>query len=217
MDRHPATIQTIADAREFALSTVCDYQFGGTASAEGFAKWIYANRNVMDFNNYDNDLAEYLVSEGENLHEYNLPQSAIMHGWFESHTPLNENSKTRSWRPDDKDMFEYIYRSSDYKKRSNKYFASFAKLGWVRSCYDIIQYGDQWFACNKNHAYHLKIMFDAGYYYIPALPYKIIGPKNKKSFGTIYIKIDSNGKFLCLSKFLVETRLKNPIYFINKF
>ena len=55
-------------------SGVADWEWGGNASAEGFADWLWRNRDGIDTGSdeFDAALREYLVSVGENPDDYSL-------------------------------------------------------------------------------------------------------------------------------------------------
>lgn len=64
-------IQTIQDALTFVYNSgVNDWEWGGNASLDGFAYWLF--RNVSEANplSYGRELKEYLVFEGEDPSEY---------------------------------------------------------------------------------------------------------------------------------------------------
>lgn len=66
-------INSITDARTFVNNSgVSDWEFGGTASADRFAEWLYRNRDDVSREDYDADLREYLISENENPQDYGL-------------------------------------------------------------------------------------------------------------------------------------------------
>ena len=65
------TINSITDAEIFvANSGVSEWEFGGNASAEGFAEWVFRNRSAVDSNEYHAEISEYLISVGENPSDY---------------------------------------------------------------------------------------------------------------------------------------------------
>ena len=65
------TINSITDAEIFvANSGVAEWEWGGNASAEGFAEWIFRNRSAVNPNAYDGEIIEYLLSVGENPSDY---------------------------------------------------------------------------------------------------------------------------------------------------
>lgn len=50
-----------------------DYEFGGNATAEGLASYLYSHTDdSFDLENYDAELAAYLRYVGENPSDYNL-------------------------------------------------------------------------------------------------------------------------------------------------
>ncbi len=54
------------DASVFVQNAgVTDWQWGGGASAEGFADWLYTHRDSADTADCQAELAEYLESVGE--------------------------------------------------------------------------------------------------------------------------------------------------------
>lgn len=62
---------TRADATTFVQNAgLIDWEWGGQASADGFADWLYSNRNAADTDNCQQELAEYLTSVGENPSDY---------------------------------------------------------------------------------------------------------------------------------------------------
>ena len=64
---------TRADARTFVHNSgVADWEWDGSASADGFADWLWNNRDAIDHEDYDAELAEYLRSVGENPDFYGL-------------------------------------------------------------------------------------------------------------------------------------------------
>lgn len=66
-------IDSISDAKTFVdNSGVTDWEWTGSASADGFAKWLRANRVEVNDENYDAELREYLVSVGEKPADYSL-------------------------------------------------------------------------------------------------------------------------------------------------
>jgi len=66
-------LYSIDDARVFVdNSGVADWEWGEIASAEGFADWLWHNRTSVDRQDYDADLREYLLSEGEDPKDYSL-------------------------------------------------------------------------------------------------------------------------------------------------
>lgn len=68
-------ITTIEDAYTFVTNSgIADWEFGGNASLEGFAEFLYANYNTIDRNNYSEELSNYLLSVGENPVDYGLGQ-----------------------------------------------------------------------------------------------------------------------------------------------
>ena len=69
METNYMKIDGIKDAKVFVSNYFADYSFGGNSSADGFAKWIAANCNQIDLNNYDDELALYLISEDEPLED----------------------------------------------------------------------------------------------------------------------------------------------------
>lgn len=65
------SINTLTDAQVFVdNSGVAEWDFGGNSSVEGFAEWLFRNRAVVDADDYDSDVAEYLGSVGENPKDY---------------------------------------------------------------------------------------------------------------------------------------------------
>lgn len=72
METNYMKMDGIKDAKVFVSNYFADYSFGGNSSADGFAKWIAANCNQIDLNNYDDELALYLISEDEPLNEYGV-------------------------------------------------------------------------------------------------------------------------------------------------
>lgn len=66
-------IATTADAMCFVENSgVTDWEWGGQASAEGFADWLYRNRDAADRDDYEAELVAYLISVGENPADYGL-------------------------------------------------------------------------------------------------------------------------------------------------
>ena len=62
---------TRRDAHTFVQNAgLTDWQWGGSASTEGFANWLYANRDSADTTDCRAELAEYLESVGENPGDY---------------------------------------------------------------------------------------------------------------------------------------------------
>jgi hypothetical protein len=67
------SIGTIDDAKTFVSNSgVADWEWGGNASADGFAEWIYRNCSEIDTDDYDTELGDYLWSVGEDVSGYNL-------------------------------------------------------------------------------------------------------------------------------------------------
>ena len=65
------TINSITDAQVFVENSgVSEWEFGGNASAEGFAEWIFRNRLSVDSNEYHAEISEYLIGVGENPSDY---------------------------------------------------------------------------------------------------------------------------------------------------
>ena len=59
------TINSITDARVFVENSgVAEWTFGGNASAEGFAEWIFRNLSAINPNAYHAEISEYLLSVG---------------------------------------------------------------------------------------------------------------------------------------------------------
>ena len=59
------------DADTFVQNAgLTDWQWGGSASAEGFADWLYTHRDSADTADCQAELAEYLESVGENPDDY---------------------------------------------------------------------------------------------------------------------------------------------------
>ena len=59
------------DANTFVQNAgLADWTWGGNASAEGFADWLYATRNEADTADCQAELAGYLESVGENPGDY---------------------------------------------------------------------------------------------------------------------------------------------------
>jgi hypothetical protein len=66
-------IESRIDAQTFVYNSgVAEWEWGGNASAEGFALWLRANRDSVDRDDYDNELREYLISVGEDPADYSL-------------------------------------------------------------------------------------------------------------------------------------------------
>ena len=64
-------IETLQDALDFVSNSgVAEWQWGGKASLEGFAYWIFRNRSSIDSLSYERLIEEYLMSEGEDPWEY---------------------------------------------------------------------------------------------------------------------------------------------------
>ena len=64
---------TVTDALDFvANSGVAEWEFGGRASAEGFAKWLFDNRSEVNPYDYGAELRQYLLSVGEDPSDYGL-------------------------------------------------------------------------------------------------------------------------------------------------
>ena len=62
---------TRADAQTFVQNAgITDWAWSGNASADGFADWIYRNRDAADKDDFDAELREYLESVGENPGDY---------------------------------------------------------------------------------------------------------------------------------------------------
>ena len=59
------------DADTFVQNAgLADWQWGDSASAKGFADWLYTHRDSADTDDCQADLAEYLESVGENPDDY---------------------------------------------------------------------------------------------------------------------------------------------------
>ena len=59
------------DADTFVQNAgITDWAWSGNASADGFADWIYRNRDAADTDEFDAELREYLESVGENPGDY---------------------------------------------------------------------------------------------------------------------------------------------------
>ncbi len=59
------------DAHTFVQNSgVENWEWSGNASAEGFADWLYANRDSADTADCQAELSEYLDSVGENPGDY---------------------------------------------------------------------------------------------------------------------------------------------------
>lgn len=66
-------LNSITDARTFVSNSgVADWEWGGSASADGFAVWLRANRDTVDAADYDDELRAYLRSVGEDPAAYSL-------------------------------------------------------------------------------------------------------------------------------------------------
>lgn len=66
-------IQSIADAKTFVdNSGGSEWEWGGSASLEGFTEWVYRNTSKIDSDNYDAELKKYLISAGEAPEDYSL-------------------------------------------------------------------------------------------------------------------------------------------------
>ena len=64
---------TIDDAETFVWNSgTCDWEWGDGASAEGFAHWLWLNREEVDEDDYDEELASYLRSVDQNPAEYGV-------------------------------------------------------------------------------------------------------------------------------------------------
>lgn len=64
-------IQTIQDALNFVYNSgVSEWQWGGNASLDGFAYWIFRNLSEIDPLSYEREVKEYLAYEGEHFWEY---------------------------------------------------------------------------------------------------------------------------------------------------
>ena len=62
---------TITDAKTFVLNSgVFEWEWGGDASCDGFARFLWRNYGEVDENDYDEELAAYLTSVGEDPAEY---------------------------------------------------------------------------------------------------------------------------------------------------
>ena len=62
---------TRADAQTFVQNAgITDWAWSGNASADGFADWIYRNRDAADTDSFAAELREYLESVGENPGDY---------------------------------------------------------------------------------------------------------------------------------------------------
>lgn len=72
MESNYMKIDGIEDAKVFVLNYFTDYSFGGNSSADGFAEWIAANCKQIDLNDYEDELALYLISAEEPLNEYGV-------------------------------------------------------------------------------------------------------------------------------------------------
>lgn len=61
-------IQTIQDALNFVYNSgVSEWQWGGNASLDGFAYWIFRNLSEIDPLSYEREVKEYLAYEGEHF------------------------------------------------------------------------------------------------------------------------------------------------------
>ena len=59
------------DADTFVQNAgITDWSWSGNASADGFADWIYRNRDAADTDSFAAELREYLESVGENPGDY---------------------------------------------------------------------------------------------------------------------------------------------------
>lgn len=66
-------LDSLSDAKTFVSNSgVADWEWTGSASANGFATWLRANRSTVDSEEYDAELREYLTSVGENPANYSL-------------------------------------------------------------------------------------------------------------------------------------------------
>ena len=64
-------INSITDAEIFvANSGVSEWEFGGNASAEGFAEWLFLNSRSVNPSDYNAEIMEYLLSVGEEPSDY---------------------------------------------------------------------------------------------------------------------------------------------------
>lgn len=64
-------INTLTDAVLFCNSSgVENWEWGGNASLEGFAQFLYDNYQTIDINDYDAEVSNYLSSVGENPGNY---------------------------------------------------------------------------------------------------------------------------------------------------
>ena len=64
---------TYTDALTFVQNSFNDYQFGGNATAEGLASYLFSHADdSFDPHSRDSDLAAYLRHVGENPRDYNL-------------------------------------------------------------------------------------------------------------------------------------------------
>lgn len=67
------TLDTITDAQTYvANSGIADWEFGGFASTGDFAEWLYWNFTSFEEEIFDDLVAEYLISVGEDPDEYGL-------------------------------------------------------------------------------------------------------------------------------------------------
>lgn len=58
------------DAQTFVDNSGVNWEWSGNASSNGFAEWLYQNRDNVDRDDYEAELAEYLTSVGENPSDY---------------------------------------------------------------------------------------------------------------------------------------------------
>lgn len=64
---------TINDARTFVENSgVYEWVWSGTASAEGFARYLWENVDTVDVNDYDYHIAKYLLSVDEDPSDYGV-------------------------------------------------------------------------------------------------------------------------------------------------
>lgn len=64
-------INSVTDARVFVENSgVAEWTFGGNATAEGFAEWLFRNRRSVNPDGYNAELIEYLISVGQDPSDY---------------------------------------------------------------------------------------------------------------------------------------------------
>lgn len=66
-------INTNTDAQTFVSNSgIAEWEWGGNASSEGFAEWLYQNKSEINESSYDEELRDYLTSVGEDPKDYDV-------------------------------------------------------------------------------------------------------------------------------------------------